>query len=756
MDPSILALVASFAGESTQPSVVLERTSARGATHSAAPRKGKRETAARVKVIVFTKDRPWQLQQLIRSMTLQGQGSCLVDIIVIGHVQEHYIAAYECIERDTRDSIDQIAGIGFHFWKEDDKNSFQALLSRALRQPADFAMFVTDDCVLLAPLHTILSISAAALDHSTEISLFLARLHPGITWSQTRDKASPPPRSHIRYLPLFNSTGVYTYPLHRGKMEWNYPFDLSGGFYRQSTVDLLLDKLKDTNGLSHPNRFEICGNEALSTRQLSPSLCAFPTRPLLLILAINRVQSIFQAPIASLCDKDYSPSSLLSYWMQGKHLNLAHYQARCFNASHIGDVALGNNKPNETAFTNGPQLSVVMPVHAGPPSAAVHAIRSIIMQPITEEPSHLRCLQVVLIDDRCLDGSIDSMLEEATRIARQYGNTVSLVIHDFRMPPRSETCHSIPAIQITVEVYSSPQPGVASALNFGILQCKSTLVVRMDADDVAAQGRLAAQLLLLECEPTLDVVGTQTILFQECDYYDRELRNHEVKLSATDVPFSLAKEDATSFLARTSLHPTDPGFVSWALLFSCCIAHPSVTFRKSAVLAVGGYDKTISHAEDYDLWLRLTSKKSNSVVSIPQIGLWHRKHTNRSIESVRIQSEQALLLAVSAISNLVPDASHATIETVRQPAKATSISAFDEAAMLLVSLELKFLDRHATTLTANEVQLIKMDCDDRLGELGTMAAARFDNGAQSIAWNLWCQRCPDHLLHQLAILAATK
>jgi glycosyltransferase involved in cell wall biosynthesis len=443
--------------------------------------------------------------------------------------------------------------------------------------------------------------------------------------------------------------------------------------------------------------------------------------------------------------------------MQGKRLNVEYYQARCFNASHIGDVELESNIPNETPFINSPQLSVIIPVHAGPPSAAVHAIRSIIMQPITDEPSHLKYLQVVLIDDRCLDGSIDSMLREAARIAKQYRNTISLVIHDFRVPPCSETCHPITAIQITVEVYSSPQPGVASALNFGMIQCKSTLVVRMDADDVAAPGRLASQLLRLECEPTLDVVGTQTILFQECDTYDRALRNHEIKLSATDVPFSLAKEkDTTMFLARTSLAPTDPGFVSWALLFSCCLAHPSVVFRKSAVLAVGGYDKTISHAEDYDLWLRLTSRKSNAIVSIPQIGLWHRKHTNRSIDSVRIQSEQALRLAASAISNLVSDASHAAIEILRHPAKATSLRALNEAAMLLVSLESKFVDRHATTLTSNEVQLIKLDCDDRLGELGTMAAARFDGGTQSIAWTLWCERCPDHLLHQVAILAATK
>jgi hypothetical protein len=36
------------------------------------------------------------------------------------------------------------------------------------------------------------------------------------------------------------------------------------------------------------------------------------------------------------------------------------------------------------------------------------------------------------------------------------------------------------------------------------------------------------------------------------------------------------------------------------------VAHPSVMMRRSAVIAAGGYREAFRHAEDYDLWLRLS------------------------------------------------------------------------------------------------------------------------------------------------------
>ena len=39
-------------------------------------------------------------------------------------------------------------------------------------------------------------------------------------------------------------------------------------------------------------------------------------------------------------------------------------------------------------------------------------------------------------------------------------------------------------------------------------------------------------------------------------------------------------------------------------LYTCPIIHPTVMFKKTIVEQVGGYDKTLTRRQDYDLWFR--------------------------------------------------------------------------------------------------------------------------------------------------------
>ena len=56
-------------------------------------------------------------------------------------------------------------------------------------------------------------------------------------------------------------------------------------------------------------------------------------------------------------------------------------------------------------------------------------------------------------------------------------------------------------------------------------------------------------------------------------------------------------------------------------------SHPAVAFRKSAVLAVGGYRKEFFPAEDIDLWNRLVEKGYKILVQ-PEYLLDYRMHGN--------------------------------------------------------------------------------------------------------------------------------
>lgn len=74
-----------------------------------------------------------------------------------------------------------------------------------------------------------------------------------------------------------------------------------------------------------------------------------------------------------------------------------------------------------------------------------------------------------------------------------------------------------------------------------------------------------------------------------------------------------------SGVQRITRHPTDPAFLEWSMLFSCCLAHPSVMLRRDRVVEVGGYDPTAEPAEDYDLWLRMQSSVPGCVANLGEV-----------------------------------------------------------------------------------------------------------------------------------------
>ena len=61
-------------------------------------------------------------------------------------------------------------------------------------------------------------------------------------------------------------------------------------------------------------------------------------------------------------------------------------------------------------------------------------------------------------------------------------------------------------------------------------------------------------------------------------------------------------------------------------LFSgrCLLSHPSVTMRRSSILALGGYRLGFDAAEDYDLWLRLALVSDVALLDEPLVQV--RRH----------------------------------------------------------------------------------------------------------------------------------
>lgn len=115
--------------------------------------------------------------------------------------------------------------------------------------------------------------------------------------------------------------------------------------------------------------------------------------------------------------------------------------------------------------------------------------------------------------------------------------------------------------------------GLAAALNEGLKHCRNEIVARMDADDVALPARFEKQITFLLSSPQVDVCGT---LIDEID------TDTEEYISTRRVP--LAHDEIKDFARKRS-----------------AVSHPSVIFKKSKVLAVGGYP-LFRKSQDFALW----------------------------------------------------------------------------------------------------------------------------------------------------------
>ena len=119
--------------------------------------------------------------------------------------------------------------------------------------------------------------------------------------------------------------------------------------------------------------------------------------------------------------------------------------------------------------------------------------------------------------------------------------------------------------------------GLPRSLNKGIEQARGKYIARMDADDISLPNRIEEEMDFMLIN-NLDMVAALQINIDE--------NNKTIEKKP---------------LARMT-----PEDVNYLLPHSCFIAHPSVIFKKSTVIKLGGY-RNITPAQDYDLWLRMIS-----------------------------------------------------------------------------------------------------------------------------------------------------
>ncbi|OIP78963.1 MAG: hypothetical protein AUK48_00565 [Oscillatoriales cyanobacterium CG2_30_44_21] len=147
------------------------------------------------------------------------------------------------------------------------------------------------------------------------------------------------------------------------------------------------------------------------------------------------------------------------------------------------------------------------------------------------------------------------------------------------------------------KVFTGEPRGVGSSLKRLVEECTTEFCARIDADDINFPERLEQQIAFLDAHPEIAILGSQMKYIDE---------NGNVQEPIYHVP--LEHDDIVN-----------------TMLSSNCIGHPSIIFRRLAVLQVGNY-RDLPNVEDYDLWLRLVTQYKFANLDKPLV--YYRIHQN--------------------------------------------------------------------------------------------------------------------------------
>jgi hypothetical protein len=148
-----------------------------------------------------------------------------------------------------------------------------------------------------------------------------------------------------------------------------------------------------------------------------------------------------------------------------------------------------------------------------------------------------------------------------------------------------------------VVYHKQENQGVCISLKNGVDLCTYEYIIRMDSDDMMLDDRIKKQIDFMKANPDAVCCGT-------------------------NIQYSI-----NGNLASQTNHPTVITWEGYKQTRShWFMNHPTLCFRKSAILEVGNYDpSTGSISEDFELELRLL-KRFGKLYNLPEVLLYYRIH----------------------------------------------------------------------------------------------------------------------------------
>lgn len=217
----------------------------------------------------------------------------------------------------------------------------------------------------------------------------------------------------------------------------------------------------------------------------------------------------------------------------------------------------------------------------------------------------------------------EEFLVEAVRsiLSQTYADFELVIVDDGSSDSSPEILSALAAEDSRIQVVRRENGGIVAALNTGLAACRGEYVARMDADDIALPDRFQFQLDYLDAHPGCVLVGgVAQSLQSDGSFGGRTTGGRHLRTDLSAFPPKIAVS-----------------------------MHPLIMVRREALLALGGYRSAFPHAEDYDLFIRLS--KLGGIDNPDKELLIYRRHEGAiSIKHLEAQERSAALAEVDAIA----------------------------------------------------------------------------------------------------------